>query len=857
MTEENKKKTTKKTSKKMATKATKTSGKSKLSQTKDLLVKALKGDDWKASLDPRLAKESQPHLPTGSIIIDHLIGGKPNRWGVPPCPGLPKGRILNLYGHEGSGKCLPADTYVTTEKGLQTIREVFASNGFECTSSNWTKEATVSLYNSKREPENTTHFTSNGKRPVITIKTFSGGEIQATANHPHLVMSSRGAWVWKQTKDLEPGDVMVSERNSLAGTRSVDPDQAYLLGVLLANGHLGESSVSVTNDDPTIKGFLRRAPGLPTPKEYPTNSPNEGQEPSIDFHFNSVEVTKALYHQTGWSPCKAAEKHVGPWIRSFDQDSLREVLRGYVDCKSYVDTDKAEMEMVSASKQLLVEVGLLLRSWGILSLLRDKTVAQYPDTPYWRLIVSGAELRRYVEKIGTRSLRRMGEFEKIGHKQPNTNFDSIPNLGGLLRDLYSTLEESREMRYLFADYMERSSGQPSRARLTYDRLDKILCAVQPNDLNRGLLDQLRLVQQRGYFYDEVIEVSEPSDPVPTFDFAMESSHSFIANGFVTHNTTIALTAAATTIANGGEVVYIDWEHEIVPEYALELGVPIGDEDKFMLCQPDTLDDGIAILWTAASAGVDLIVLDSVGAGVPKKFFEKSISETADQGRIGMNAAVWSSFLPKLKARITKTGTAVIGISQIRSNINAMGYGEQTTVQGGKAWRFYSALRMKLQRIKTEKTGDYSTLTNKTEDRVVGAVIQAKLEKCKVSPQQGNEETFYIRWGEGIDDLRSLIEIAKAHNIIRQSGTWLYWTDPDGEERGKQGMEKFRAMFSADTKLQKVLEKQVRPYIASKGGSTKTAAAAEDDDLEDEFDESQAGEELDEILGKMSEISEDD
>jgi recombination protein RecA len=291
-------------------------------------------------------------------------------------------------------------------------------------------------------------------------------------------------------------------------------------------------------------------------------------------------------------------------------------------------------------------------------------------------------------------------------------------------------------------------------------------------------------------------------------------------------TTIALQSSAETIRAGGTVCYIDWEHEIVPGYAHALGVPIGDESKFMLCQPDTLDDGVAILWTMASAGVDLIVLDSVGAGVPKAFFEKSIKETADQGRVGMNAAVWSQFLPKLKARINKTKSTVIGISQIRDAINTMGYGDKITVQGGKAWKFYSAVRLRLQKVGTEKASDYSSLVNKAQDRVVGALIKAKLDKCKVSSQQGNEENFYIRWGEGIDNTRSLIEIAVAHKIIAKNGAHFRWTAPDGTEQARQGMDKLRQMFIDNALWAKLLEKQVKPHMAMSGESS-------DDDEEDD------------------------
>jgi len=319
-------------------------------------------------------------------------------------------------------------------------------------------------------------------------------------------------------------------------------------------------------------------------------------------------------------------------------------------------------------------------------------------------------------------------------------------------------------------------------------------------------------------------------------------------------TTLALEVSAETIRQGGTVCYIDWEHEIVPSYAMALGVPIGDESKFMLCQPDTLEEGIAILYTMASAGVDLIVLDSVGAGVPKAYFEKAIKDTAEGARLGLNAATWSQFLPKLKARINKSRSTIIGISQIRDAINTMGYGDNFTVQGGKAWKFYSALRIRLQPIGQEKASEYSAVVNKSADRVVGSRIKAKLDKCKVSPQQNNETVFYIRYGEGIDDLRSLIEIGIAHKLIKKSGSWFEWTDPDGEQVRFQGMEKFRGAFHTDAKRHRILEKQVLPYL---GAASSTTGG--DDDEDDLFGNEalQDDEELKEILSSIDSKTDDE
>jgi len=319
-------------------------------------------------------------------------------------------------------------------------------------------------------------------------------------------------------------------------------------------------------------------------------------------------------------------------------------------------------------------------------------------------------------------------------------------------------------------------------------------------------------------------------------------------------TTVALTAAATTIANGGCVCYIDWENEIVPSYARALGVPIGDEDKFLLSQPETLEEGCSVLWTMANAGVDLIILDSVGAGVPKALSEKGVKEVADQGRLGANAAVWSAFLPKLKGRINRTGTTVIAISQLRDAVNVMGYGEKFTVQGGKAWRFYSAVRMHLKAVGKDKATSYDPLTNKSVERVVGVKTRARLEKCKVSPQQGNEEIFYIRWGTGIDDLRSLMEIAQAHKLIRKEGAWFSWIDPEGEKHKKQGQDKLRTLFAQNSNMAKALERQVLPYMASEGEGDLAEEIEDEDDLMIDFAAADA--EIADIIGAVDDFPDD-
>lgn len=278
--------------------------------------------------------------------------------------------------------------------------------------------------------------------------------------------------------------------------------------------------------------------------------------------------------------------------------------------------------------------------------------------------------------------------------------------------------------------------------------------------------------------------------------------------------TLALTAAATVCARGGTVVYIDWEHEIVPDYAANLGVPIHDPNLFQLSQPDTLEEGVKIAMIAAVAGIDLVIFDSVGAAVPQRIANREFDQVGEQAKVGDLQQVWSQELAALKPAIAKKGTAVLAISQIRAIIATgpgAGRGPTTKPQGGNAWKFYSSVRLELRRIKDEKINLFNALTHKKDERVMGGVILCKVVKCKLSKSQGRQEVFYLRWGEGIDDVRSTMEIAIAHGLIHKGGTWLSWSAPSGEIKA-QGTNQFREKLMAHPEDFKALYRAILPFL---------------------------------------------
>lgn len=300
-------------------------------------------------------------------------------------------------------------------------------------------------------------------------------------------------------------------------------------------------------------------------------------------------------------------------------------------------------------------------------------------------------------------------------------------------------------------------------------------------------------------------------------------------------TTLALTLCRETIKVGGTVVYIDWENEIDPRYAHKIGVPVSDQDKFILIQPNTLEDGLKCIWAFAKHGVDLIVVDSVGAGVPEDIFYQKDNEQGNTGRIGLLAQKWSIFLPKIKTVIAKSGTMLFGISQLRSKINTMGRGRNTTEQGGTAWRYFSCIRMMLRVVSKEKQKVLNPLTGKVEDTVVGTVVSAQLDKCKVSSSVHNSTLFYVSHGEGIDSVRSVVEAAIASNLIKKGGAWFTWIKPDGSEYKKQGLPRFvKELESGDVDVlfSQLSTKLLQP--SSDEDTFKDEVRDGDEDFEDLF-----------------------
>lgn len=275
-------------------------------------------------------------------------------------------------------------------------------------------------------------------------------------------------------------------------------------------------------------------------------------------------------------------------------------------------------------------------------------------------------------------------------------------------------------------------------------------------------------------------------------------------------TTVALHAVANAQRNGGIAAFIDAEHALDPEYAAKLGV---DVDSLLVSQPDTGEQALEIMdMLVGSGSLDIIVIDSVAALVPRAEIEGEMGES----HVGLQARLMSQALRKITGRLNQTKTTAIFINQLREKIGVF-FGSPETTTGGKALKFYASVRIDVRRIQTLKEGSDS----------VGNRTKAKIVKNKMAPPFKQAE-FDILYGQGISREGGIIDLGVEHGIVKKSGSWFTY---DGDQLG-QGMENSRRFLRDNPELADELERLIKEKlgIGVKSAGATDGAGAEGDPM---------------------------
>lgn len=269
-------------------------------------------------------------------------------------------------------------------------------------------------------------------------------------------------------------------------------------------------------------------------------------------------------------------------------------------------------------------------------------------------------------------------------------------------------------------------------------------------------------------------------------------------------TTLALHVVAEAQKAGGTAAFIDVEHALDPVYSKALGVDI---DSLLVSQPDTGEQALEITEALVRSGaIDVVVIDSVAALVPKAEIEGEMGDS----HVGLHARLMSQSLRKLAGAISKSNCIAIFINQLRDKIGVI-YGSSETTTGGRALKFYASVRIDVRRTETLKVAG----------EMVGSRTRAKVVKNKVAPPF-REAEFDIMYGKGISHIGEIIDIGLKHDILRRSGAWFYY----GENRLAQGRDNTKILLEEDAALASEIEAKIIAAMNSAEEISEPVKAAE-------------------------------
>ena len=279
-------------------------------------------------------------------------------------------------------------------------------------------------------------------------------------------------------------------------------------------------------------------------------------------------------------------------------------------------------------------------------------------------------------------------------------------------------------------------------------------------------------------------------------------------------TTVALHIIAEAQKNGGEAAFIDVEHALDPVYAGNLGVDI---NSLLVSQPDTGEQALEIAEALVRSGaIDVIVIDSVAAMVPKAEIEGLMGDT----HVGLQARLMSQALRKLTGVISKSNCVAVFINQLREKVGVV-YGNPEVTPGGRALKFYSSVRMEVRKVEALKNGT----------DIIGNRTKCKIVKNKVAPPFKTAE-FDIMYGRGISQEGEILDLAVKLDIINKSGAWFNYK----ETRLGQGRDNVKEILRNNPKMMEEISAQIREHKEQALADSKPSKTSVPKNLDIEFEE---------------------
>jgi intein/homing endonuclease len=431
-----------------------------------------------------------------------------------------------LIGSRGLSKCITGDSLVIGENGIYKISDLVNSdNPLEKQDFNGYKMLGENGFNK------VAYGWNNGLTKTIKIQTRQGFQIEGTHNHPIRIAGENGS-VWKNLEDLKIGDRAILDRTEswFENNNDLSPDVAYLFGLLVGDGgYTSRGHITLTSADKFIVDEANRIAVPLWGKPF-----NKIKSAKYDYLLCGVNIWDSLFKDYGFNSSVCSEKDFPTSVLKSSKESMRGFLQGLMDSDGCVHTASGVAEFSSKSFNLARTFHFVLTKFGIVSCLKKQYNKKY-DTYYYKVCIMGKAFHLYMRRIGFRLPRKQDKYELFKDKKQNSNIDIIP-FDYIFKDLFALkngysntdkIKRDKKLTQNFSNYRFQSYD------MTYDYLRKLLDITQPiSDLE--CWQNLDRIHKQNYFFDEITSI-EASENI-TYDVHIPNDHSFLSNGFISHNT---------------------------------------------------------------------------------------------------------------------------------------------------------------------------------------------------------------------------------------------------------------------------------------------------------------------------------
>ena len=719
--------------------------------------------------------ETNDLIPSGSTIFNLACSN--NAYGA-----FKKGKIVNLIGDSHAGKCL-RQAYILSENGMEKIDNIGnkSPEGLSTYKSTYTT--------SKGKKDTTSHFWKETVDSYISVKTRHGFELEGTKDHKIKIFNEDNfEFEMKKLSDLNVGDVAVIASNTqtfnnknqkLPKIHNLDSNakeanfpekinakMARLIGYFVADGNLYKSAVRISNSRKYIRKDIKKIA-----KSFGLSFTDQGiSSVHLARLFMSIFATHENKNLT------AKHKFTPEIILQSTKEVQCAFIRALFDCDSW--SDGKQLCYYTSSEELGKQIQLMLLNIGILSSRTFKYGAfdgkNYHDHLYWTISIYGSHINTYNNQIGSLKYEFVHK-ENMGRNE----YDIIPSI------VYKMKQDIKECR--------RKVGWSKNGRCdkgtfpkfkfgdtfngSWNLLDKFINTFKKWPIEIEFYEHLK---SSGYHFTKITNITEIDEPVEVYDVHIPKTHLFWGNGFVNHNTILALTTLAMCVYlkrfDNHELIYDDIEtadefdtdymfgkkfkkRVIAPKYTKEgYPDPSSDIEEWQDRLHERLDKKVPFIY----------VTDSFDALHSEEDEKKAIEQyearqkgNKTKGSYGMaKARMASNVFRRLRKRFKETNSLLLVISQTRDNVDPMSHSKKTR-SGGKALKFYST---------HEIWGAVTKKINKTVNKnsyEIGGDIQWKITKNKLTGRN-RTVTFPIYNDIGVDDVASCIDFLEKHGGLEKT-----------------------------------------------------------------------------------------